>query len=192
MRGAGFMLLLIGFSAASFVAVQQADSAKLEWQTINWAWYGAAMTLGMAGIIMMRVSQRRTATHSHKLEADIDTLIESLDNLVSKLESLNRHREKLNVYDVHGRIDMLLMDDLSNFVEARESLIHVYDLQKYADLMSEFAVSERYVNRAWSASADGYIDEVWTCMDVAETRMRKARSLLQLYQSHERAAPSPI
>ena len=40
----------------------------------------------------------------------------------------------------------------------RESadLIHLFDLQTYADWMSSFAAGKRYINRVWSASADGY------------------------------------
>ena len=30
----------------------------------------------------------------------------------------------------------------------------------FADVMNDFAVGERYLNRVWSASIDGYIDEV--------------------------------
>ena len=30
----------------------------------------------------------------------------------------------------------------------------------YGEVMTDFAAAERYLNRVWSASADGYIDEV--------------------------------
>jgi len=34
-------------------------------------------------------------------------------------------------------------------------------------VMSMFAAGERYLNRVWSASADGYIDEVNTYLEKA-------------------------
>jgi len=34
-------------------------------------------------------------------------------------------------------------------------------------VMSSFAAGERYLNRVWSASADGYIDEVNAYLDKA-------------------------
>ena len=37
---------------------------------------------------------------------------------------------------------------------------HLFGLQPYADIMSAFAAGERYINRVWSASTDGYVDEV--------------------------------
>ena len=57
---------------------------------------------------------------------------------------------------------MLFIDDINTFVEARKSIIHRFDMQSYADLMNHFAAAERYLNRSWSASADGYIDESYT------------------------------
>jgi hypothetical protein len=38
-------------------------------------------------------------------------------------------------------------------------MVHLFGLQTYADIMSHFATGERYINRVWSASADGYDDE---------------------------------
>ena len=44
-------------------------------------------------------------------------------------------------------------------------MIDAFGLQAYADVMSDFASAERYLNRAWSASTDGYIDEVMRSLD---------------------------
>ena len=38
-------------------------------------------------------------------------------------------------------------------------MVHLFGLQTYADIMSHFAAGERYINRVWSASADGYDEE---------------------------------
>jgi hypothetical protein len=46
--------------------------------------------------------------------------------------------------------------------------------------MSHFAAGERYLNRVWSASADGYIDEVNTYLDKAQEQFVEA--LAQVHQ----------
>jgi len=46
----------------------------------------------------------------------------------------------------------------------------MHGLQAYADVMSSFAAGERYLNRVWSASADGYIDEVNAYMEKAQAQ----------------------
>ena len=56
---------------------------------------------------------------------------------------------------------------LDAFVESRQSIAHSYGLQAYAEVMNEFAAGERYLNRVWSASTDGYIDEAHTYLEKA-------------------------
>lgn len=59
---------------------------------------------------------------------------------------------------------------------------HVFGLQNYADVMSAFAAGERYVNRVWSASTDGYVDEVRTYLIRATDQFRDARILFSKLQ----------
>jgi hypothetical protein len=54
------------------------------------------------------------------------------------------------------------------FVDARTAIGHVYGLQEYADVMSYFASAERALNRAWSASTDGYVNEVNSSLQKAK------------------------
>jgi len=54
-------------------------------------------------------------------------------------------------------------------------MIHVFGMQNYADVMSNFAAGERYINRVWSASTDGYVDEVRMYLDRANQQFRDAR-----------------
>jgi hypothetical protein len=71
------------------------------------------------------------------------------------------------------------MDDINDFVEAREAIIARYGLAKYAEMMDNFALGERALNRAWCASADGYIDELHICLERAEVRLRAARDIVK-------------
>ena len=64
-------------------------------------------------------------------------------------------------------------------VDARKSLSLIYNLQTYADIMSAFAAGERYINRVWSASADGYIDEIMEYLERAFEQFRDAGQQLQ-------------
>ena len=183
MRRLGGLLLAIGFFGAAFVAVRHADSTGMEWQTIEWSWFAMPFVVGVFGVVILRATAKATDTHAHKLDADLATMESSLDALVERMNTMRTNWKTIDVYDVHDRIDEFLVPDLGAFVEARESLIPLYGLQPYADLMSEFAGSERYINRAWSASADGYIDEVWASLDTALVQMSKAKDLLAEYKN---------
>lgn len=187
MRRLGLLLLAVGFLGSALVTVRNTDDAGLQWRTVEWGWYALAFLVGAAGVVLLRMTGTSADARFRKLDVDIATLETSLGRLVGKLQTFNRHREEIDVYDVHAKIDEQLTEDIGIFVEARESLVHRYGLQPYANLMSQFAAGERYINRAWSASADGYIDEVWICIGRAEQQMSTARSLLKQCQQSENA-----
>jgi putative OPT family oligopeptide transporter len=64
--------------------------------------------------------------------------------------------------------------DLDAFVQARESVAHRYGLQAYAEVMNPFAAGERYLNRVWSTSTDGYVDEAHRYIDMAREQFESA------------------
>ncbi len=97
-------------------------------------------------------------------------------HLMANRSGLSRDRtESSQVWRI--RIDELFLEDFAMFVDARESIAHRYGLSAYTDVMSCFAAGERYLNRVWSASADGYIDEVNAYLD---------RALEQFTDSHQK------
>jgi hypothetical protein len=71
-----------------------------------------------------------------------------------------------------------LRPDLIRFVDARESMVHLFGLQAYADIMSHFAAGERYINRVWSSSADGYDVEAARYLGKAEEQFADAQKQL--------------
>ena len=50
--------------------------------------------------------------------------------------------------------------------------------------MSSFAAGERYLNRVWSASADGYIDEVNTYIEKAREQFVDSLNKIQFYKAN--------
>ncbi len=187
MTSIGKLLLYAGFLVAAFASVQQADEPELKWQAVTWSLYAIGATVGFAGVVVLRISATQVGTHSHKIDADMQTIDNTLNLLVEKIESLNKNRDDIGVYGIHPHIDDHIVEDLGAFVEVRESIAHRYGLQRYADLMSQFALAERNLNRAWSASADGYIDETWLCLDNARNLMKDAQQLFHQYRHTETA-----
>ncbi|MBU4484841.1 hypothetical protein KKA47_05425 [bacterium] len=152
MKIVGFILVTFGFIASAFLA-------SIDKELINWHYYVPALIVGIVGVICLRVALHRDTKGTKKIGADINNVKESINNIVRKIDTFNQEKESIEVYDIHKKIDELFIDDINTFVEARKSIIHKYDMQSYADLMNHFAAGERYLNRSWSASADGYIDE---------------------------------
>ena len=176
MKHLGYLLMSLGFIGSALVAT-------IDKEMVNWAYFTATMVTGIAGVIILRITIKRHLKGEEKVGADISTIEKSLGNIVQNMTAFNQEKVNINVYDIHEKIDTIFLDDLENFLAARESIIHQYDLQSYADLMSHFAAGERYLNRSWSASADGYVDESYAYVDkaleqftVAQDHFNKLRS----------------
>jgi len=176
------LLLVMGaFLAGSFVAV-------LDPVTVNWTWMGIILAIGVVGLAGFRRAMHGAASASHRLEGDMATLALCLANIAGNLAELNARESALPAYEARFEIDRLFRDDLDNFAEARETMIHVLGMRHYADVMSAFAAGERYINRVWSASTDGYEDEVNKYLERALDQFREAESLFKRLQAEAQSA----
>ncbi len=80
--------------------------------------------------------------------------------------------------DVLRCIDDECTEPFADFADARQALVKRFGLEVYADVMTEFASAERYVNRSWSAAADGYVDEVASSLARANQHLQNTKELL--------------
>jgi len=153
MKKLGFLIITVGFLAGSLAAV-------IDEISVQWTYFVAGLLAGAVGIVMVHLGERHESRAEGKLTSNIQSIETSLGRIVENMTRLNAEKLSINTYDVRHRIDELFIEDLNIFVQARQSIAHTYGLGAYADVMSCFAAGERYLNRVWSASADGYIDEV--------------------------------
>lgn len=176
-------LIMGSFVAGAFISV-------LDPIRINWLWYVPVLLVGLAGLYVFRKTQHGEARSSELLSGNMQTLETSLENLLGNLKNLSADSNDLPVYEARFEIDRLLREDLNNFANARESMKHVFGLQHYADVMSAFAAGERYINRVWSASTDGYIDEVRNYLMRATEQFAEANNLFAKLQKQFQPALS--
>ena len=153
MKAVGFLMVTVGFIAAALAAVLDED-------TVQWFWYVPALVIGAAGVAAIRIDDARHSRTEHHVAANIGTVLSSLERVAANIKQLDADKHSVDTYDMRFRIDELFADDLESFVAARESIAHRHGLAAYGEVMTCFAAGERYLNRVWSASADGYIDEI--------------------------------
>jgi len=172
MKRIGFLLLISGFLGAAYATAL--DVVSIDWTLFLPSAFGAGL-----GVVLIKREARGAAKSASVLTSNQAQLAESLQNIVVSLEAMVAAAESLSVDKLRHEIDSRLRDDLRKFADARESLIHLFGLQTYADLMSNFAAGERYINRVWSASADGYDAEARSYLARATAQFRDARQQLQ-------------
>ena len=167
MKKVGYIMLIAGFLAGAY-------STSLDVESTLWTLFLPASLLALAGVVLLKKQARGDARSAEVLSANRSELNESLKNIVASLDDMIGAGASIPVGELRHHIDDRLRDDLRRFVEARESLVHLFSLQTYADIMSEFAAGERYVNRVWSASTDGYDGEARDYLEKAAAQFREA------------------
>ena len=183
MKLIAILLIIASFLAGAFLTV-------LDPRTVQWNYLLPTLIVGILGLVMFRKARHSETRADEKLAGNIETLGRSLENILRNLGELNQRGEDLPVYEARFEIDRLFRADLNDFADARESMIHVFGMQDYADVMSNFAAGERYINRVWSASTDGYVDEVRLYLERAQTQFTEAnRHFDELLHRHSVQSP---
>ena len=172
MTGIGQLLIAVGVVAASWVAVQHPTE-------LDTGRFALAIAFSVVGVVLARVGARKEARASDKVTGNIRNLEESIERIANNAVELVAANRDMHPCDVHGRIDELFIEDLAVFADARETIAHVHGLEAFADVMNEFAAGERYLNRVWSASVDGYIDEVRDYLTRAKEQFEATRDRLR-------------
>ena len=172
MKAIGFALTTLAFLAGSIAAVWSKDA-------VVWIAYGPALALGILGVILLHQGHRRVHRSDEKMTAGLGQARMCLDRIVLALAQIEGQVSSRNAYDARTLIDEGVADDVAGFVEARQAIAHTHGLGAYAAVMSEFAAAERILNRAWSASADGYADEVQACLTQSLQRFRQTQQRLE-------------
>jgi len=168
MKNIGIILIMLSFLAGTFLT-------SLDATLVNWTYFIPTLIIGFIGLAMIKSVHKKAAQSDERLDDDLKLMDQSLVNLVKNLSELNDNKETLPTYEARFEIDHRLREDLDNFADVRNSMRHLFGLQKYADIMSAFAAGERYVNRVWSASTDGYVDEVKAYLTKAANQFEEAQ-----------------
>lgn len=172
MKTLAHVLIAVGFLAGSLVAVQSPRDH------VAWAGYLPALAAGIAGVVLARRTSRRHAHQPATLNLNRQHLVDRLDRIVARARELSREWEAGGPEALHTRIDQFFRADLDAFAESRGAIARLHGLAAYADVMNEFAAGERYLNRAWSASVDGYLDEAREYVGRAARQFEHAQAAL--------------
>jgi len=172
------ILVVLAFLGGAFLA--SLDPVKMDWPP-----FIAIVLVGVVGVFLSKRAESAAAKDDELLVTNRAGLEESLANITANLVELNGRKDKVPTYEMRFEIDELFRDDLIRFAEARDTMKHIFGLKAYADIMSSFAAGERYINRVWSASTDGYVDEVLMYVEKALNQFRHAK------EEFDKAAAQP-
>ncbi len=175
MKNISFSFVVLAFLGGAFLT-------SLSETEVNWTYFVPIMVLGFIGAFLYIKEANKAATHGDTLKNNRIILSESLHKIVTNLDALDGRKDSIPTYEMRFEIDRLFRDDLMQFADARNSMKHLFGIQAFADVMSSFAAGERYINRIWSASTDGYIDEVLLYVSKANAQFKHAQEVFDSAQ----------
>lgn len=149
------------------------------WHLIPWVWYSVAAATCFVGVVLLHATRRTATQKSEQSAANLQQITIALEHAIAKTQQLSKESSITAPSQIVARIDDEIADELRTFADGRESITTEYSLKRFADVMSPFAAGERAVNRAWSAAADGYIDEATDCLERAVEMLSAAHKELK-------------
>lgn len=149
------------------------------WSTIAWPWYGFAMMMGIVGVVIFRSTKPTGVIVDGSSRDGYTVLTESLNSLIKNIGLLKDRFEQMIPEEVVEFIDDQCALHFSDFADARHALVQRYGLTGFAEIMSDFALGERLINRAWCASADGYMEEADQSIAKALQHLKSAQDILR-------------
>lgn len=170
MKNLGYLMVAFGFLGGAF-------ATSLDVENVNWTIFIAMAAAAAIGLFIYKTQVGALARSETVLETNRVELRESIANIVDDLADINNGGLTRGAV-LRERIDLKLREDLRRFADARQSMVHLFGLQTYADIMSNFAAGERYINRVWSASADGYDEEAEAYLKKAADQFDEAKQQL--------------
>ena len=172
MKTIGYLLITTGFLVGALVAVVSEEQ-------VNWLHFGASIAAGIVGVGIVRSGHRQVTYAEGKLASNMQEITSTLQRIVDGMVRLNTEKDSIDTYDMRHRIDETIAAEILAFADTREAITAKFGLGVYADIMSHFAAGERYLNRVWSASADGYIDEVNAYLEKSGYQFTQALDLIR-------------
>ena len=148
------------------------------WNLIPWVWYLISAATCIAGIVVLFKAKSTEGQKSETSESSLAEINTSFDRLIGNIQSLANDVQAIPPSQITNRIDDQLADDFRIIAEGRESITKEFGLDIFADVMTQFAAGERAINRAWSAAADGYVDEADACINRGLGMLRQAQQIL--------------
>ena len=158
--------------AAGVQRVRVREFAFARWQH---AWL---FVLAVAGLVAGSVLVRRDTARAQRSrqvdeerqpqdapQAALAEIVAAARGLQRDLPALGADADRTRaIIERVGHVQSVLAPQV---VEGRDTLVGKLGMARYAELMDAFSRLERTLNRAWSAAADGVLDEALRCIDEA-------------------------
>ena len=167
MRVLGCLLLFGGVIVAATSSVKMPATGQTFASTLPVSVIGTIAAF--AGVMLWHWSiakERKVERHGTSLESDPFALIQAIQR---PLAELNANARNISTPSMTAEVERMIKQFIIPFSLVRHKVIERFGMRTGAEVLVDFAVVERMLNRAWSAAADDYAMEAVASIDEAFT-----------------------
>jgi hypothetical protein len=153
------------------MAVAMASGAM--WPRPTWAGVALGLLIIALGVALRRKAGAPTAEAQHGAGAGAKaprtgTLDDALAQFSAETKALAEQAEGLDLEAIKRRCEDLVWIGPERVGQAQELIAARVGFAQYAEVMAPLATAERWLNRAWSAAADGHRPEAVASLRTAQ------------------------
>ena len=164
-KSIAFAVYVLGLLAAVSAAAKLPASASRWPDTLPL--FAAGFLLACGGLVWWRASLTAGKKEDESKGRSAQEVFAYLEGCRDEAVRIRDEFPTLDAETFRGRVDQLLADYVTPFIEHRSVLVETLGMKHGAEIILQASAAERNFNRAWSAAADA-------CMPEAETAFRKA------------------
>jgi CBS-domain-containing membrane protein len=177
-----------GTADAKGTPPRPADRSNAHWPT-----FGAGIALILVGMVLTRAARRQVlreeaaqakndtaarrdgaAGAPGKVKLTVEGALAAVRRLHETVERLRAQLDAMPDERFLREVDEAALNDVLVVDETRALVAERLGPTAYAEMMVEFALGERYLNRSWTAVADGYRDEARESLAIAAPAFSEA------------------
>lgn len=154
-----------------------------QWPRPYWPTVAAGVVIVLAGVGLRRKAGAPTLEVEQISGSDLrrparkGTLVDALEALCEGIEKLHADGAEEDLESIKKRVEDLLWIGPERVGGSQEAIAAKVGFAAYAEVMAPLAASERWLNRAWSAAADGHRPESLASLAEALSFAREASEL---------------
>jgi hypothetical protein len=147
---------------------------KFEMPTTQWYFFGGILCAGAGlGVWWKEVLSSRANTNNES--GDQQNPVAILKETVAAVDAYSPERDANAICQ---RVDELLAEFIVPMMDARQTLLTELGMNSGAEILVIEAAGERLLNRAWSAAADGDLDESIVSIGKARQAFHEAQAIV--------------
>lgn len=149
----------------------------------KWYFVGGGLAL-LAGAMLARGAREVAAPTDDGSVLPIDAatlarLVAQIEALIAAVRDLPPGGDTI----IRDRCDEIQRRWITPLIRGQAGFVAKYGVGRAAEAVSSLAAVERYLNRAWSAAADGYVEEAVASLHIAEQSAHATREQLASLES---------